>query len=324
VKSRIGIPRCLLYYPFFSFWERFFRELNLEVVVSKPMTAACFDRMERPFTGDICLPIESTFYHVQALRNEADWIFLPRMNSPHKDVYVCPACAGLPDIVQHVLPDLPPLLTVPLTPFRQLCRDDLAAFKALGCSGALAKRAFAAAHDHYGKFVESARTHPLLEEALGGGAFSPDKDDDGVHSRILLLGMPYVLNDPFVNQGIPQMLRMRGCRVTTPFMVAPELVHREVSIGEYLIYWTFAAMSVGSLVRVLSGGAVDGVIYCSSFACGVDSLIVPIVQSACRRCHNLPMSTLVLDEHSEPAYLELRLEAFLDCLEPQLPGKVSS
>jgi predicted nucleotide-binding protein (sugar kinase/HSP70/actin superfamily) len=306
---RLGIIRSLLYYPLFPLWREFFTELGYTLVVSPPMTLERFDGTDRRFVGDTCLPIESAFYHVAALRGKVDTVFAPRSNDSDADVYVCPVCAGLPHMLRQGFAGEMRFLSINLTPMRAPRGEDMAELKRLGHKGHDVERAYGAACRRYEAFIGDARSVPALDDAYAGR-----EPIGGAGPRILLLGMPYVLADGFVNGGIPRMLAARSCRISTPLMVAPELLGREVTISGYPIYWSFAGMSLGALHKALTEGQVDGVIYCSSFACGVDSLIMPVAQSACHRCHKIPYLRLVIDEHADPAHLEVRIEAFLDCV----------
>lgn len=324
MTRKLGILRCLLYYPFYPFWQEFFRELDFTLVLSPSMTDARFDRGHRRFVGDICLPIESAFKHIEAIKNDVDLLFLPRVNRLHQDVYVCPACAGLPYVIPQNMPEVPEVLSTNLTPFVLPDRTDMKRFKKLGIRPNQVKSAFGTAQKTYHAFVKAARREPRLDLAIARFTDQPVKKrpaprPDGPH--VLLLGMPYVLGDAFVNQGVPDMLAARRCRLTTPFMTYPELANREISLEGYWLYWTFGGMSIAALSRLITEKAIDAVVYCSSFACGVDSLITPIVQSACRRCYDVPFLLLVLDEHAEAAHIEVRIEAFLDCLEARSFGR---
>ncbi len=331
MPRRLGILRSLLYYPFYPFWHAFFEDLGFSIVVSPPLSKDDFDQRHRHFVGDICLPIESAFYHVEAIKDRVDILFLPRNNRIHRDTYVCPACAGFPYVVMHRVPQLPDLLTINLTPFRPPDRSDCRRLRELGCSSGQVKAAYRNAQHRYRDFIDSLSEHPHLDQAIDRfvavaselPARRPTAPrNTGAH--ILLLGMPYVLADPFVNQSILSTLESFGCRVSTPMMQVPELASQEVMIEGYAIYWSFAGMSVAALEKSLHARDVDAVVYCSSFACGVDSLITPIIQSACQRCYDIPLCILTMDEHSEGSYLNVRMEAFLDCVNSRLAQRTDA
>ncbi|MBN1670628.1 MAG: hypothetical protein JXR37_06325 [Kiritimatiellae bacterium] len=319
---RIGLPRCLLYFALGPFWRAFFRALGCEILVSTPMTPRRFCGTPKRHQGDICLPIECAFLHAEALREQVDWIFVPRLNRLHRDIYVCPACAGLPDLLRNVL-EIPNVLSFNLTPFAAMDGWDRARLKPLGFGRSKMRHAVEVARGAYARFVAATRSTPSVGEAVdafgqvqGAGRVAGNRGG----SRILLLGMPYVLGDAFINKGVPALLQGLGCGLSTPSMLAPEGLGKEYRLEGYLMYWTLGGMSIAALLRAIREKAVDGVVYCSSFACGVDSCIVPIVQSICRRVYDLPCLVLVLDEHAENTHINVRVEAFLDGL-ASLPRK---
>ena len=144
----------------------------------------------------------------------------------------------------------------------------------------------------------------------------------GVPPRtILVLGMPYVLGDPLTNGNLHDLLRQRGCEVAMPLNLVPRSMIRRVHVAGYPIYWSFAGMSIHAMEVALKEWHPDGVIYLSSFACGVDSVVVPIVQAVCRRCEDLPCLTVTVDEHASAAHVEVRVEAFLDCVDAGIRKK---
>ena len=57
---------------------------------------------------------------------------------------------------------------------------------------------------------------------------------------------------------------------------------------------------------------VDGIIYISSFSCGLDSFIIEMIKT---HITDVPMMVLKLDEHRGRAGFETRLEAFSDLLQ---------
>jgi predicted nucleotide-binding protein (sugar kinase/HSP70/actin superfamily) len=319
----IGILRCLLYYPMYPFWRTFFERIGARVVVSQRLSNNAFDEHRKKHTGDICLPIESAFSHAENLLNRVDWIFVPRLNQLHRDIYLCPASAGLPDLLRNVL-SIKNILCFNLTPFTMLNRSDISTLKSVCRNSKKIKESYTKACEDYHEFVEFARNKPVLDAAIS--EYTGEKKlnmplyaSDVNGPRILMLGMPYVLGDDFVGKGIIQTMIQRGCSIVTPFMVSPEYIHEEYKFEGYHMYWTVAGMSIIALMKMAKEQNIDGVVYCSAFACGVDASIAPIAQSACRRVYNLPFLFLLLDEHSDNSHIELRIEAFLDSvIEKQL------
>ena len=303
---KLGLLRCLLFYPLGPFWETFFAELGFSVVVSPVSTRETFDQTRRRFSGDICLPVESAASHLLSLGSTVDLVFIPKLTDRRDDLYICPVCAGLPFVIEQSFPEAPPLLSIQLTPFSPPGREATTALAAHGCSSKSIAKAYASACHRYSEMEYSwtASHVPALHQ-----------------KRILLLGMPYVVSDPLIHAGLPDILSKRNCHVSTALNIAPQSAFNRVYVEGYPLYWAFAGMSVHALSLALQTSRPDGVLYLSSFACGVDSVVVPIVQSVCRRCEDLPFLLLTVDEHASAAHMEVRVEAFLDCIEADIRRK---
>ena len=77
-------------------------------------------------------------------------------------------------------------------------------------------------------------------------------------------------------------------------------------------FWTFARNSYGFTVYGSREGLFDGIIYISSFACGIDSVVVELIKD---KIGEFPFMILKVDEHTGEAGLDTRVEAFVDMLE---------
>ena len=75
---------------------------------------------------------------------------------------------------------------------------------------------------------------------------------------------------------------------------------------------TFARKTYGFIAALASKKHVQGVVYISSFACGIDSVIIELVRD---RIKDFPMLVLKIDEHTGEAGVDTRVEAFADMLE---------
>jgi predicted nucleotide-binding protein (sugar kinase/HSP70/actin superfamily) len=76
--------------------------------------------------------------------------------------------------------------------------------------------------------------------------------------------------------------------------------------------WQKAA---GKRADMLENNMVDGIIFLSSFACGIDSFILKnCLQRYNRRQYKIPYTLITVDEHTGHAGFNTRLEAFLDMI----------
>ena len=60
---------------------------------------------------------------------------------------------------------------------------------------------------------------------------------------------------------------------------------------------------------------VDGLIFLSSFACGIDSFILELLHRYNQRRYRVPCTLITVDEHTGHAGFNTRLEAFIDMIE---------
>ncbi|MGI6165075.1 MAG: acyl-CoA dehydratase activase-related protein, partial [Limnochordia bacterium] len=107
----VGIPRGLFFYTFYPMWKTFFHELGVRVIVSPQTTKNILDAGVEETVTDACIPIKVYHGHVEALKEQADYIFIPRMVNYRGKQTFCPKFLGLPDMVRYSLQDLPPIIS---------------------------------------------------------------------------------------------------------------------------------------------------------------------------------------------------------------------
>src|SRR5512136_1007479 len=95
-KGRIGIPKALMYYRYFSLWSTFFEELGWRVIVSDGLGKTG----KIIYFEDSCLPMKLLVTHAVSLKDEVDHLFVPRLVSLHRTYMMCPKFRGAPDIVR--------------------------------------------------------------------------------------------------------------------------------------------------------------------------------------------------------------------------------
>ena len=95
-RGRIGIPKALMYYRYFPLWRTFFEELGWRVVVSDGLGKTG----KVIYFEDSCLPMKLLITHAVSLKDEVDYLFVPRLVSLHRTYIMCPKFRGAPDIVR--------------------------------------------------------------------------------------------------------------------------------------------------------------------------------------------------------------------------------
>ena len=126
------------------------------------------------------------------------------------------------------------------------------------------------------------------------------------NKKILLVSHPYNTYDCTIGKPIINYLEELGCSV-----IYSDLFDKKVSSDKSLelcegLYWKFSKEIVGSIK--MCEDKIDGVIFLSTFPCGLDSLVNElIIRKLDKKCLNI-----VLDDLDSFAGIETRLESFVD------------
>lgn len=313
---RIGIPRVLLYYRYFQFWKTFFGNLGFEIVVSRPSHRGFLEEGFKYAEEDNCIPIKMAFGHALHLRDQVDFLFVPRLISLDRKSCFCPRTAGLPEMLRYSLPSLPPILD-PYVDERHRGSTLFSSFsemaRGLGKKRNEIKEAFQKAKQAYQSYWESWKKGETPE--------LPSSQDDvprlqkDIGNKIAVVGHPYCLYDPFFNFNALKLLQESGISVLTQEMVSSDQIDFQIERLGKDIYWTFGREILGAGLHYLYTDQIDGLIYLTCFSCGVDSMIEPILSHRVRKESDNLYLCLMVDEHTGGGGMMTRLEAFFETIE---------
>lgn len=318
---RIGIPRALLYYTYYPAWASFFQALGHEVVVSGETTKGTLDRGTRLAVEETCLPVKVYYGHcAQLVESGVDKVFVPRLISVDAASFICPKFMGLPDMIRHALPGrvvMDPYLDLRKHPVYSLWQAARLLGEGLGASGARATVALAAGlaalHNFDALMVSRQADPPSLLDRVHATRKRPGKEVRS-KARLGLLGHPYNLYDSFINMNLRRNLMKAGFDILTPEMVHRSVLERRARTLPKDLFWTFGRRVYGAAEEWMTSGEVAGLVHLVSFGCGPDSLVGELVQRRAKECGDMPFLLLTIDEHTGPAGLLTRVEAFVDMI----------
>jgi predicted nucleotide-binding protein (sugar kinase/HSP70/actin superfamily) len=338
-KGCVGIPRALMFYRYFPFWQTFFARLGWRVVVSDGVR----QKEKIVYFEDSCLPMKLLVTHAVHLKNKVDHLFVPRLVSIHRTYIMCPKFRGAPDIVRLATEGNISILDETIDLRRggvSLLQSFLKVGERLGASKQESKGAFREAEKSFSKFQKNwvnrinrlptkqlfdinvptppPRISPLLvggDEGEGGAVKGGGKEIEAP-LRIAFIGHPYNLFDTDINKDLLTLAKSLGMEIITSDLLSEKEIDREVSDLSKEIYWSSGREIVGSLFHFLSG-RVDGVVFLTSFKCGVDALLQEFIKRRLkvRGGSSIPLLILSFDEHTGREGLTTRLEAFRDVVE---------
>jgi predicted nucleotide-binding protein (sugar kinase/HSP70/actin superfamily) len=316
-KGRIGIPKALMYYRFFPFWRTFFEELGWGVKVSDGLGKTG----KIIYFEDSCLPMKLLVTHAVSLKDQVDFLFVPRLVSLHRTFIMCPKFRGAPDILRLAGEGHLPIIdeTIDLRTGRNaLLQSFLRIGEKLGASNRESKRAFDKGEQSYAKFKKewNDRINRLPVKDLFQLDIPTPSQEKRSTLRVAFIGHPYNLFDPDINKHVLTLAKQLGIEILTPDHFSEKEIDRELSDLSKEIYWSSGREIVGALFHFLKGG-VDGVIFLTSFKCGVDALLQEFIKRSLkiRKESTIPFLVLSFDEHTGREGLVTRLEAFRDVME---------
>ena len=319
-KGRIGIPRALMFYRYFPFWHTFFEALGWEVMVSDGIGK----KEKIIYFEDSCLPMKLLVTHAIQLKDKVDHLFIPRFVSLHRTYIMCPKFRGAPDIVRLATEGKVSIIdeTIDLRKGGvSLLQSFLKIGERLGASRQESKKAFREAEQSFSKFqkdwidrINRLPTGQLFQMDIP----TPACRGEELPLRVAFIGHPYNLFDTDINKDLLALTKNLGMEIITSDFLSEKEIDREVSDLSKEIYWSSGREIVGSLFHFLSGG-VDGVVFLTSFKCGIDALLQEFIKRRLkvRGGSSVPFLILSFDEHTGREGLTTRLEAFRDVMEQE-------
>lgn len=321
---RIGIPRALLYYRYFPFWEAFFGMLGFDVVISKPSHRGLIEEGFKFADDDTCLPMKMAFAHTLNIKDRVDFFFMPRLLSVDGKTCSCPRLTGLPEMLKYSIPGLPTILD-PYVDERHrdssLWRSFSEMALALGKRSKEIKQAFQEGEIAYhlirkrmekGEKIPGEKIPELFEKVKEK---NPLNQKDHLGKKIAVVGHPYCLYDPYFNFDLLRILEEAQTSIYTQEMITKEVIDSEIREFGKDVYWDSGREILGASLHYLHPDQVDGLIYLTCFSCGVDSMIEPLVKHRAEENGKTLYLCLMIDEHTGPTGLLTRVEAFLETLE---------
>ena len=308
---RIGIPRCLLFYEVYPFWQAFFRELGCEVVVSDPTTKRIIHDGAERSVAETCFPMKVALGHaLNLLDKEIDYIFLPsviNLSLPDKrmtDSFVCPYVQSLTYTIKSAVNfNAAGVKVLQPVVYMQLGRKHkIQALKGvgrtLGKSKAEVARAVAAAEDNLARFQAKLAAH-------GAKVLASIRPDE---KAIVVIGRAYNTCDPGANLEIPKKLNKMGVRCTPIDFLPLDSVRLPDDWKN--MYWRYG-QRILSAAEIVADDPRLYPVYLTNFGCGPDSFVHKFFRE---RLGSKPCLVIEVDEHSADAGMITRCEAFMDSL----------
>ena len=294
----IGIPRALLYYLYKDLWLNFFRNLNIETIVSPETNKKIVKKGVSNSIDEACFSSQVFIGHVEYLLDKCDMIFVPRIeNTAIREEY-CTRIFGLYDLVKNTFPDAKVLNADVNYLYR---KRESAAFieigAALGKSKEESQEAYKSAVLTAGKIKDEkiSEQEKLLKS-------------DG--PKVLIFSHAYNSFDACIGKEVSDFFVKSNIKVAYADLIN-EKEAKENTRKAYgnRIYWKVSTDLLGGVEKYKS--LVDGIVLISTFPCGPDSLFNELM---IRVIKDKPILSLIFDEQDAGAGIITRLESFTDII----------
>ena len=303
---KIGIPRGLLYYYYFPLWKTFYENLGFKIILSPETNKSILDLGVKTCVDEACLPVKVFHGHVEYLKDKVDFLFIPRHTSLSYGEFTCPKLCGLPEMIINSITKLPKVIKPDFNLHGKNINIDKTIKEMIEPLNINIKQARLA----FFNGLEQIRIHK--EKVFKEFHFK-------YHSkRLLVLSHPYTLYDSYINMNLLKKLENMGYLVITIDNIEDIKINYYAGKLPKKMFWTFGRQLIGSGLYGIAEKekiGIDGIIYLSSFACGLDSIIADYIERQIRRRNNIPFIQLIIDEHTGEAGLNTRIEAFTEMME---------
>ncbi|MCL2526467.1 MAG: acyl-CoA dehydratase activase-related protein [Coriobacteriia bacterium] len=302
---KIGIPRALLFYFYEDLWLGFFDNLGIETIVSPPSNSAIAKAGIAHSIDEACYSSKLFIGHVQWLLDSCDMVFVPRYaDSGIREEY-CTRIFGLYDLVRNTFPEAKVLhAEVSFLHRKKESEAFVQIGEALGFTREESLKAYkdAAATAQARKGERIAAQEELLKA-------------DGM--KILLASHAYNSYDAVIGAEIIDYFERNEVKVIHSDLInTREAKKRAKDSYSDRIYWRVSSDMIGGIDKYKDQA--DGIVMISTFPCGPDSLFAELV---IRLVKDVPVLSLVIDEHDATAGIQTRLESFIDIIEAKKKAK---
>ncbi|KAB3534767.1 hypothetical protein F8154_07855 [Alkaliphilus pronyensis] len=318
MSVKIGIPRGLWFYDYFPLWKTFYEALGAEVIVSDITNKAILNQGVKNTVDEACLPVKIFNGHVLALKDKVDYIFVPKIMSVYEKEYICPKFCGLPEMVKHSIANLPPMIDIEIN-FNKSRKSLIKTIYLFGSyvtkNPIRIRTAYLKALEEYNKYKEAMKAGYIPID----GYLQKDQSKLNIKpkTRIAAIGHSYQLFDSYGSMSLIKKLQKENIEVVIPESLNMKSINNLASSLEKKMFWSYGRKTLGTALHYTKNKDIDGIVYISSFGCGIDSVIEDIFERWARKS-NIPFLLLTVDEHTGEAGINTRLEAFIDMIDWRL------
>lgn len=295
-KIKIGIPRSIFYYYYGTLWEKFFKKMNLEIVISPITNKNIMENGMKYANDEMCVSMKNYIGHVSYLADKCDYILVPRIDNYGLDNQTCTNFLAAYDIINNLFSVK--ILNYNIDIYHRETEEKalVELGMKLGYSKQFCRRIYGEAkeEEEYEKEIKIQKNMAKLKSNK---------------IKVLVVGHPYNLYDAYIGKPIIGYLEKQNIEVIYSDQFNSYMTNRMSKSLSSELYFKYSKENIGAIS--LTQNIVDGIIFITSFPCGPDSLANELVIRKLKK----PYLNLIVDDMDASTGLETRLESFIDILE---------
>lgn len=297
-KIKIGIPRALLYHRYGVLWKNFFEKLGCNVILSPETNNEILKLGINNSVDESCLSYKIFIGHTLYLIDKCDYILIARICDYGKKDKVCTRLNGNYDTIKELIPKNKILkYNIEKT---KLCYQFIGLMKTgFKITINIPRLIYAYLHaikkqKKFDENKENNQKNLLLKE----------------NKKILIVSHFYNIEDKYISKYIIDYLKENNLIVISSNKLNKKIAKRFSEYFSETIYWKYSKEQIGSIYYYKN--QIDGIIYISSYPCGIDSLVNNL---SIMKNKDIPQLNIIIDEFITESNLETKLESFLEIIE---------
>lgn len=292
-KVKVGIPRAIHYYYSGIFWKYFFKKCNIDVIYSSKTTKEILEIGKSLAPDEMCLSMKIYLGHIAVLEDKCDYILIPRIDRFDNYNQTCTNFLAIYDLARHYFKT--PILNYNIDNQNEL----LDGLLEIGPFLHLSKIKIIEAYEYACRKEKEWRKRKSEEQL---------KILKSKNKKVLIVSHAYNIHDEFIGSTIEKLLDQNKVKIVYSDYFLPEETSKLSKNLSKNLYWKYSKESIGAIPLCEK---VNGIIFLSTFPCGLDSLVHELVIRKIEK----PYLNLVIDDLSSIIGIETRIESFVDLLE---------
>lgn len=288
----VGIPKSLYYFYFKDLWLNFFEYLGVQTIISPDTTREIFNLGVKYSSDEMCLSMKDYIGHVAYLKDRCDYILVPRIDNYGRDNQTCTNFLAIFDIVNNLVGSNILNYNVNLLGGETEEKGLISIGKKLGFNTKVLRKAY--------KYAKKKESSVRKEKVLNNL-----KKLKSRNKKVLLISHVYNTYNKYIFNPILEMLNKLNIEVIYGDLFDTSDEYKLYSDG---LYWKYSKDIISSIK--MSEDDIDGILFLSSFPCGLDSLVNELVL----RNINKPYINIVIDDIESLGGIETRIESFIDII----------